>query len=175
MKKLLIMIIVGTMINVYAKQYKRYPTYHVTMYVGELFQAAGKKYAKRMTFDNPHPKLLSISHGRFYALKSGHTIIKGHDTKHLFTWKVTIKKVISAYAIHFSKKRYILHVGETRYLPVTFTPKNTTYQSLTYKASNHHIKILSHGSIKASSIGKTTLKAYSTNHKIAACQIIIKK
>lgn len=170
---LLSLILVCSLSTVSAHKLKRYPTYHVHMVVGENMLAAGKQYVKKMHFTNTNPRIISIDQGMFYAVNPGKAVITARDHSHLFTWKIIVAKISKS--ISFKKKHHTIKVGQTKYLPVTFHPGNTTYQALTYKASNKYIKILSHGSIKAISPGITFITAYSTNHKKAVCQITIKK
>ncbi|HAN57916.1 MAG TPA: hypothetical protein DCQ45_02890 [Erysipelotrichaceae bacterium] len=172
---LLSLILVCSLSTVSAHKLKRYPTYHVHMVVGENMLAAGKQYVKKMHFTNTNPRIISIDRGMFYAVHPGKAVITARDHTHLFTWKINVSKIIACKSITFKKKYHTIKVGQTKYLPVTFHPGNTTYQALTYKASNKHIQILSHGSIKAISPGITFITAYSTNHKKAVCQITIKK
>ena len=78
--------------------------------------------------------------------------------------------------ITLSKSSVTLYVGETTQIVATVSPSNANNKSVTWSSSDTYIaSVDASGRITAKTSGTTTIKARTTNGKVATCSVTVKK
>ena len=79
--------------------------------------------------------------------------------------------IVSVTSVSLNKTSVVLEIGETYTLLPTILPNNATDKTITWSSSNPSIVQVENGIITALSVGKSTIKATSSNGKVGSCVV----
>lgn len=151
----------------------------VTMYRCSYYQlkATCNKSSAIITWETSDPAIATIdANGRLYAKNDGIITVTARADKAVATCKFTIKKHTPVASISLNKNTSKLKVGSESTLIASILPTNATYQDVTYQSSNTKVATVdANGKVKAVGVGTTTIKAISSNKKVAECVVTVTK
>lgn len=81
---------------------------------------------------------------------------------------------VEATSIKLSLESHTMYVYDSIQLSAAFTPTNTTDTSLVWTSSDPAIASVVHGKVKAIKAGTIVVTAYTTNGKIASCEVEVR-
>lgn len=139
----------------------------------------GKPSRDGVTWSTSDPKIATVDeNGIVKGICAGTAVItaKSNDGKASATYEVTVKNVVEK-KISLNESKITMKLGTTyKWLTVTFAPKNTTIQTLTWKTSNRKVATVnSKGVITAKGIGKATITVTSRNGKTDKVDVTVTK
>ena len=151
----------------------------VTVAVGKTVTLKISKAGKsKVTWKSSKPKIASVSKkGQVKGLKAGKAVISAKVGKKTLKCTVTVK-AIKIKKITLNKKSCTMTQGEKFTLKASFSPKDASNRSLTWKSSNKKVATVdSKGVVKAVSPGKATITATAKDgsKKKCSCSVTVKK
>lgn len=118
------------------------------------------------------------ANGKVTGVSAGKVTISAisKDGKAKAEYNITVKNVV-AKKIKLNASKITIKKGTTyKWLSVSFTPKNTTEQKITWSTSNKKVATVdSKGRIKGKGIGKATITATSSNGKKDTIKVTVTK
>ena len=150
-----------------------------TISIGKTMTLKISKAGKsKITWKSSKPKIASVSKkGQVKGLKAGKAVISAKVGKKTLKCTVTVK-AIRIKKITLNKKSCTMTQGEKFTLKASFSPKDASNRSLTWKSSNKKVATVdSKGVVKAVSPGKATITATAKDgsKKKASCTVTVKK